>query len=161
MTSWMWLSKASKAVIVAQQSHGWHPATATTIKGMYTTRQHLSMECSFSPNTPAVHYNNQPTTHVAVTLTCACLIRAACARPRGTSFWQVPSPSCSGRRRLDESPCLFSARKNGVNKGKKEQIKLDKERAFDFLLQYVDQDTEHRRGKLTFRVHYILEEWYT
>ena len=56
--------------------------------------------------------------------------------------------------------CFFSARKNGDNKGKKEQIKLDKERAFDFVLQYVDQDTERRRGNLTFRVHYILEKWY-
>ena len=56
---------------------------------------------------------------------------------------------------------FFSARKNGDNKGKKEQIKLDKERAFDLVLQYVDQDTKRRRGNLTFRVHYILEKWYT
>ena len=40
-------------------------------------------------------------------------------------------------------------------------MKLDKEKGFDFLLHYVDQDTEHRRGNLTFRVHSVLEKWYT
>ena len=57
--------------------------------------------------------------------------------------------------------CFSSARKNGDNKGKKEQMKLDKEKGFDFLLHYVDQDTDHRRGNLTFRVHSVLEKWYT